>query len=228
MSKQQDSSNDALPQYIQVNSTLEFSRLVCALERTPRLSFLHDHNGQKILSVMTDTLMDNPVIYYTPLEHDGHYLSYELRSGKEESGIVDSIADTGKLYSPIIRIKSLPKSLLPGSKIHDKYTPIELEDASSLVNLTWNLDDVLFPLFLFPHGDKWMLGLFITFTDGGTAYFCHVVLDDDPQKPFLKFSTTNGRIPEFVHDPSEHGYSYIKIIRLKDTHPLIDYDHLQN
>lgn len=228
MNRPQNSPNDVLPQYIQVNSTLEFSRLVCALERTPRLSFLHDHNGQKILSVMTDTLMDNPVIYYTPLDHDGRYLSYGLRSGKEESGIVNSIADMGKMYSPIIRIKSLPKSLLPGSKICDMYTPIELEDTTSLVNLTWNLEEMLFPLFLFPRGDKWMMGLFITFTDGGTAYFCHVVLEDDPQKPFLKFSTTNGRKPEFVQDPSEHGYSYIKIIRLKETHPLIDYDHLQN
>jgi len=55
-----------------------------------------------------------------------------------------------------------------------------------------------------------------------------VVLDRDPGNPFIKFSTTNGISPTFVQNPSEHGYSYIKIIKLKDTHPLVNYDHLQN
>ena len=36
---------DKLPRYIQVNSTLEFTRLFCALERAPRVSFAHDHDG---------------------------------------------------------------------------------------------------------------------------------------------------------------------------------------
>jgi len=54
------------------------------------------------------------------------------------------------------------------------------------------------------------------------------VLDSDPLKPFLKFSTVNSAEPTFVENPSEHGYSYIKIIKLKDTHPLVDYGHLQN
>ncbi len=47
MNKLQTTSDDKLPRYIQVNSTLEFSRLVCALERAPRVSFLHDYDGTK-------------------------------------------------------------------------------------------------------------------------------------------------------------------------------------
>ena len=39
-------TNDKLPRYIQVNSTLEFSRLVCALERAPRgLALSADQEG---------------------------------------------------------------------------------------------------------------------------------------------------------------------------------------
>ena len=38
---------DKLPRYIELESTLEFSRLVCALERAPRVSFLHEHEGKK-------------------------------------------------------------------------------------------------------------------------------------------------------------------------------------
>ncbi|RNJ75418.1 MAG: hypothetical protein D9C04_06665 [Nitrosopumilus sp. B06] len=223
-----DAPKDTLPRYIQLGSTLEFSRLVCALERPPRVSFLHDHEGQKILSVQMDILKEKPIVYYTPLENNGHYICYSMRSGREESNIVDSTSDSSKLYSPIIRIKSLPKTLMPGNGTLDRYQPIELEDVSSLAKLTWGMDDVPFPLFLFPHGPKWLLGAFMNFSEEGASYFCHVVLDCDPQKPFVKFSPSNGSDPLFVENPSEHGYSYLKIIKLKDTHPLVDYGHLQN
>jgi len=228
VNKLQTSSDDKLPRYIQVNSTLEFSRLVCALERTPRVSFLHDYDGQKILSVQMDILKEKPIVYYTPLKNIGHYLCYELKGGKEKSEIVNSTSDASKLYSPIVKIKSLPKTLRPGNGTLDRYQPIELEDMSSLAKLTWGFDEIPFPLFLFPHKDQWLIGVFMNFNEEGTSYFCHVVLDRDPQKPFIKFSSTNGSEPIFVENPSEHGFSYVKIIKLKETHPLVDYGHLQN
>jgi len=228
VNKLQTTSDDKLPRYIQVNSTLEFSRLVCALERAPRVSFLHDYDGKKILSVQMDILKEKPIVYFTPLENIGHYLCYDLKGGKEKSEIVNTTSDTSKLYSPIVKIKSLPKTLRPGNGTLDRYQPIELEDLSSLAKLTWGFDEIPFPLFLFPHNDKWLIGVFMNFTDEGTSYFCHVVLDSDPQKPFIKFSSTNGSEPIFVENPSEHGYSYIKVIKLRDTHPLVDYGHLQN
>jgi len=228
VNKLQTSSDDKLPRYIQVNSTLEFSRLVCALERTPRVSFLHDYDGQKILSVQMDILKEKPIIYYTPLKNIGHYLCYGLKGGKEKSEIVDTTSDASKLYSPIVKIKSLPKTLRPGNGTLDRYQPIELEDMSSLAKLTWGFDEIPFPLFLFPRKDKWLIGVFMNFNEEGTSYFCHVVLDSDPQKPFIKFSSTSGTEPIFVENPSEHGFSYVKIIKLKDTHPLVDYGHLQN
>jgi hypothetical protein len=218
---------DKLPRYIQVSSTLEFSRLVCALERAPRISFLHEHEGRKILSVQMDVLKEKPIVYYTPLEHKGHFLCYALRGEKEQTEIVNSTSDASKLYSPIVRIKSLPDTLRPGNGTLDRYQPIELEDMASLAKLTWGFEENPFPLFLFPHSDKWLIGVFMNFTEEGTSYFCHVVLDKDPQKPFLKFSNNDSE-PSFVQNPSEHGYSYVKIIKLKDTHPLVDYGHLQN
>ena len=221
-------TTDKLPRYIQVHSTLEFTRLVCALERAPRVSFLHDYDGKKILSVQMDVLKEKPIVYYTDLDHNGHYLCYGMKGGKEESEIVDTTSDASKLYSPIVRIKSLPKTLKPGNGTLDRYQPIQLEDMSSLAKLTWGIEEMPFPLFLFPHNDKWLIGVFMNFNDEGTSYFCHVVLDSDPQKPFLKFTTINSSQPVFVENPSEHGFSYIKIIKLKDTHPLVAYDHLQN
>ncbi len=218
---------DKLPRYIQVSSTLEFSRLVCALERAPRISFLHEHEGKKILSVQMDILKEKPIVYFTPLESKGHYLCYALKGGKEQTEIVNSTSDASRLYSPIVRIKSLPDTLKPGNGTADRYEPIELEDLASLTKLTYGFEENPFPLFLFPRNDIWLIGVFMNFTEEGTSYFCHVVLDNDPQKPFLKFSNNDSE-PSFVQSPSEHGYSYVKIINLKDTHPLVDYGHLQN
>jgi len=84
---------DKFPSYIQVRSPLEFTRLVCALERSPRVSFLHEHKGAKVLSVQMDLLKQSPVIYYTPVENFNHNLCYGFKSGKEESLMVDSTID---------------------------------------------------------------------------------------------------------------------------------------
>jgi len=220
---------DKLPNYIQVSSTLEFSRLVCALERIPRVSFLHDHEGEKVVSVQMDLLKERPIIYFAPLNHDGNYLCYGFKAGKEESTIENSASDSTRLYSPIVKIKSLPSSLKPDHNNQvERYQPLELEDLASLAKLSFGLEESPFPLFTFPNDDKWLMGVFMNFNEEGESYFCHVVLDKEPDEPFLKYSTNNGINPSFVKNTGEHGYSYIKIIRLKDRHPLVNYDQIQN
>ncbi|NIQ05306.1 MAG: hypothetical protein GWO20_06130, partial [Candidatus Korarchaeota archaeon] len=84
----------------------------------------------------------------------------------------------------------------------DKYQPIELEDLASLAKLSYGFEEAPFPLFAYPHEGKWLLGVFMNFNDEGGSYFCHVVLDRDPGKPFLKYSTSNGTEPKFVENPS--------------------------
>ena len=220
---------DKLPSYIQVESSLEFSRLVCALERAPRVTFRHKHDGKDVLSVQMDLLKEKPIIYYAPIENKGHYLCYGFKAGKEESIIVDSTHDNTKLYSPIVKIKSLPENLKGGNgSSGDKYLPIELEDLASLAKLSYGFEETPFPLFSFPYNGKWLMGGFMNFNEEGASYFCHVVLNQSPEKPFLKYSMNNGAEPSFVENPRDHGYSYIKIIKLKDTHPLVSYDQLQN
>jgi hypothetical protein len=192
------------------------------------VSFLHEHDGKKVLSVQMDLLKEKPIIYFTPVEKLGHYLCYGFKAGREESSVVNSTIDTARLYSPIIKIKSLPASLRSGSGTVDKYHPIELEDMASLAKLSYGFEDSPFPLFSFPFKDKWLMGVFMNFSEEGISYFCHIVMDEEPKRSFLKFATNNGIQPSIVDDPNEHGYSYIKIIKLKDTHPLVDYDQVHN
>lgn len=220
-------SVDMHPCYIEVESPLEFSRLVCALEQAPRISFLHEHEGRKVISVQMDIFNERPVVYYSNIEKIGRYLAYGIRSGREESSVVDSITDTAHLYSPIVRVRTLPEKLKPGGSANGKYMGVELEDLDSLAKMSYGVENVIFPLFAFPSGKKWILGIFMNFNDEDNAYFCYVILDEDPKMPFLRHSTQNGTEPSFVSHPSDHGYSYIKIIRLKGEHPLVDHGIIQ-
>ena len=102
-----------------------------------------------------------------------------------------------------------------------------MEDLSSLAKISYGFDEAPFPLFAFPHNDRWFVGVFMNFNEDGPSYFCHVSLDYEPTKPFLKYTATKNLAPEFVDHTGKHGYSYIKIIKLKDAHPLVDYDQIQ-
>ena len=213
-----------LPHYVKVSDRIEFSRLVCALERVPRTSFSFAHEGTPVLAVQIDLLKERPVIYYAREEKNGHYISYGFKAGKEESDIVNTITNPTYLYSPIIRVKTLPPSLKQETKTEDLiyYEPLELEDLESLVKLSYGFEEAPFPLFAFPNGDKWMVGVFMNFNESDeVSYFCHVILDKEPQNPFLKYSSQNGVDPSFTPSVSEHGYSYLKVIKLKDKHPLV-------
>lgn len=213
-----------LPYYVQVANKTEFARLVCALERVPRTSFSFEHEGRYVISVQMDLLKERPVIYYTPVEKGGHYLRYGFKAGNEDSAIVNTITNATYLYSPIVRVKTLPPSLKQETKTDSEsvYDPLELEDLASLVKLSYGFEESPFPLFAFSNGSKWLVGVFMNFNESDeVSYFCHVTVDAEPAKPFLKYSSKDGTEPSFASSVSEHGYSYLKVIKLKDKHPLV-------
>ena len=213
-----------LPHYVEISDRIEFSRLVCALERVPRTSFSFEHEGNPVLAVQMDLIKERPVIYFTREGKSGHYISYGFKAGKEDSDIINTITNPTYLYSPIVRVKSLPPSLKQETKTEELnyYELLELEDLESLVKLSYGFEEAPFPLFAFPNENKWMIGVFMNFNESDeVSYFCHVTLDKEPPNPFLKYSSQNGVEPSFTPSVSEHGYSYLKVIKLKDKHPLV-------
>ncbi len=212
------------PFYVELLDLTEFSRLVCALERIPRTCFSFMLDGREVVSVQMDLIKERPVNYFIPNSKYGHYLSYGFKTGKEDCDIVNTIGNPTYLYSPVIRVKSLPESLKPSppSETDPAYEPLELEDLASLLKLSYGFEESPFPLFAFPDGTKWQVGVFMNFNESDeTSYFCHVKIDYEPNKPFLKYSSKDGIEPSFVGGLSEHGYSYLKVIKLKGKHPLI-------
>ena len=213
-----------LPHYVEVSDRIEFSRLVCALERVPRTSFSFEHEGNHVLAVQMDLIKERPIIYFAREGKSGHYISYGFKAGKEDSDIINTITNSTYLYSPIVRVKTLPPSLKQETKTEELnyYEPLELEDLQSLVKLSYGFEEAPFPLFAFPNDDKWMVGVFMNFNESDeVSYFCYVTLDKEPPNPFLKYSSQNGVDPSFTPSVSEHGYSYLKVIKLKDKHPLV-------
>jgi len=99
---------------------------------------------------------------------------------------------------------------------------------ASLAKLSYGFEEAPFPLFAFPFKGQWFLGVFLNFNEDGDSFFCYVVLNKEPVKPFLKHTTSNSSEPILVDNTGEHGYSYIKIVKLHETHPLVNYDQIQN
>lgn len=234
-----DGGGSKPPRYVEVESALEFARLVCALERFPHATFLHDHGGRRVLSAQVDVLDDAPVIYYAPAGEEwgsatgagggGNYLTYSVRGGREEWGAAESAGDAGSTYSPIVRVRSLPASLRPGSAggAGALYHPVELEDMASLARLSYAFEESPFPLFAYERGGEWLVGMFMTLSEDGASYFCHVRGKERPAAPFLRFSASSAAAPSFAGTPDEHGYNYAKVIRLRGAHPLVDDAQLQ-
>ncbi len=213
-----------LPFYVEVSDMTEFSRMVCALERVPRTAFSFELDGKRIISVQMDLLKERSVNYYVQTETNGHYLSYGFKAGKEDFDVVNTVSNPMYIYSPIVRVKSLPETLKPETTSPPEvaYQSIELEDLTSLIKLSYGFEESPFPLFAFSDGNKWNMGVFMNFNESDeTSYFCHIKLDSEPTKPFLKYSSKDGAEPSFVSTVNDHGYSYLKVIKLKGKHPLV-------
>jgi hypothetical protein len=214
-----------LPFYIEVADMTEFSRMVCALERVPRTAFSFELDGKSIISVQMDLLKERSVNFYVQTERKGHYISYGFKAGKEDYDVVNIVSNPMYIYSPIVRIKSLPATLKPETVELPEvvYESIELEDITSLIKLSYGFEESPFPLFTFSGGGtNWYMGVFMNFNESDeTSYFCHVKLNYEPTKPFLKYSSKDGVEPSFVGTVGDHGYSYLKVIKLKDKHPLV-------
>ncbi len=98
-----------------------------------------------------------------------------------------------------------------------------MDDLGSLARLTYDPelpDEPDLTLFMFPQKQKWIAGYITKIDLEDTIYFFnHVKLDDEPSKPFLKYSLQEAKAPVFV-DKFQHGYSYLPIIKLKKSHEI--------
>jgi hypothetical protein len=225
------------PFYVEVFNIKDFGRLVCALERAPLPSFSLSLNGDLIFAVQTDIINERPVIYFVRNQEkkDGQYLAYRLTGGTEEVIVVDSVVNPTFFYSPIINIDKFPPTLTRSARVGKKlgYIPIRLKDLSSLAKVAAYktiYEEPPLPLFLFTNDkdnnnnkSKFTIGSAMSLSESDTiSYFYYLMLNEDPTAPFLRYSSQRTEQPSFSNKIDEHGYIYLKLIRLAGNHPLVE------
>ncbi len=217
------------PCYIKLADLKDFGRLVCALERTPLPAFSLQFENHNVLAAQTDIINGRPVIYYADSDSkDGQYLAYRVSNGTEEVSLAGSVDNPTFVYSPILKVEKFPRTLSRSARVQKKsgYTVIKLKDLASLAKVAAYktiYDEPPLPLFLFkePRG-RIILGTTMSATDNDTvSYFYYVVLDEEPKEPFLRYSSQRIEQPAFSTRLDEHGYVYLKVIRLAADHPLV-------
>jgi hypothetical protein len=217
------------PCYIALAGLKDFGRLVCALERTPLPAFSLQFNRRDVLAVQTDIINGRPVIYYADNgSKDGQYLAYRVSNGVEEVLLASSVDNPTFVYSPILKVEKFPRALARSAKVDKKsgYAVIKLKDLSSLAKVAAYktiYDEPPLPLFLFrERGGKVILGATMSANDNETiSYFYYVALGEEPREPFLRYSSQRIEQPAFSARIDEHGYVYLKVIRLAADHPLV-------
>ena len=216
------------PCYIALASLNDFGRLVCALERTPLPAFSLQFNRQEVLAVQTDIINGRPVIYYAQEAKDGQYLAYRVSNGVEEVLLASSVDNPTYVYSPILKVERFPRSLTKSARVDKRsgYTVIKLKDLSSLAKVAAYktiYDEPPLPLFLFKEpGGKIVLGTTMSANDNETiSYFYYLTLAEEPKEPFLRYSSQRIDQPMFSTRLDEHGFVYLKVIKLAADHPLV-------
>jgi hypothetical protein len=218
----------------------DFGRLVCALERAPLPAFSLLINNEYIFAVQTDFIDGRPVIYFvhSPQHRDGQYLAYRIIGGIEEVMVVDSIVNPSFVYSPIINIDKFPPALAKIARVQKKsgYLAIRLKDLSSLAKVAAYktiYDEPPLPLFLFKDrngnenrvnnsNSRLIVGATMSLNESETkSYFYYVILNEEPKDHFLRYSSQKIEQPSFCGRLDEHGYIYLKLIRLAHAHPLV-------
>ena len=207
-----------------------FVRYVCAFREYPLRVYSHYLHGQKVLSsrrVLSNTLLS----FYTRSPKSGTYISYTKTGSKEQCAVVNSTTTLSN-YAPIVHLNSLPSRFnLNPKKIKDRFKPIEVADFGSLARLTYNPelpDEPDLTLFSFSHKGKWVVGYITSVDMDYTVYFFNYVkLDNEPPKPFLQYVASDVKEPQFT-DKFQHGYTYLPIIKLKESHLIFGLSSAKN
>ncbi len=216
------------PVYISLAGLKDFGRLVCALERAPMPTFALKVGGKQLLAAQLDIMDGRPVIYCTEADvGNAQYLAYRASGGVEEVTLTDSVGNPTFVYSPILNVEKFPAALARAAKVQKRagYTVIKLKDLASLAKVAAYktiYEEAPLPLFLAKEHEKTIVGTTMNVSENESlSYFYYVHLQGDPAEPFLRYASQKPEQPSFTSSLDEHGYIYLKVIRLAADHPLV-------
>lgn len=191
------------------------------------------YNKNRILAVQTDFVNGVPIIYYTKQNIDSNnknqYLAYRCNGASEDVHIDENASNPLYSYSPIINIEKLPLVLSKSSRKNKRfnYIKIKVSDLSSLAKVAAYktiYDEPPLPLLIFKQGksDKYIIGTALNLMESDLSnYFYYTEIENTNILNFLRYSSQKNETPVFTNNVENHGYIYLKAIKLLKDHPLI-------
>lgn len=220
--------------FVEAKSVNDIGRLACGLEKIPLPTFGIEYKNIKLMAVQADFFKEMPVVYFARVDSFNHLLAYRNAHGKEELMLTDSASNPTYTYTPIIMVKKLPKNYENGllnclnnlkQEYEERYSCIMVKDLVSLAKVSSYktlYEESPLPLYIMPYQDEFVIGAFTRLEDEGSTLFFYTKLKEEPKQNFLGFSAVRASDLILTNRIDEHGRIYIKIIRLKSIHPLID------
>jgi hypothetical protein len=213
--------------FVEVAGLFDLGRLSCALERAPFPVFASPAGKRQRLAIQTDLFMGMPIFYFVEVDKSTEFLAYKSGGGSEEVQIVDSAQNPTFIYAPIIHVLKMPKILEERRSVGEKYLAAEVQDLTSLVKIAsykMLYEEPPLPLYAFKIGSQWILGCFARLDDYEEAsLFFYTRMKSEPETGFVRYSPTRITETAFSNRTDEHGFIYVKIIKLKQKHPLVEF-----
>ena len=212
--------------YVGLESILDLGRLSCALERAPFPLFAFRHGKATRIAAQADLFMGTPIFYYFDNGQIDEFLAYRITGEGEEVQLVGSASNPSYLYAPVIRVQKMPSVLGEKSEFQDKFMAIQVENIPSLVKVgayKTLFEEPPLPLFAFRDGKEWVVGTFARIDDYEEASIFFYTRDDEEPSGILRYKYDKIAETTYVKRTDEPGYHYIKVVKLTERHPLVEF-----
>jgi len=213
--------------FVELQSLADLGRLTCFFERAPFPIFMSGAAGKFRLAVQTDLFMGIPIFYYLEVEKGGEFLAYRSSGELEEAQLVDGAVNASFIYAPIVHVLKMPRVLDRKEVFKQKFLAAEVENLPNLVKIAsykMLYEEPPLPLYTFKNGTGWITGCFARLDDFEEAsLFFYTKLQSEPSSGFVRYSSAKLSETGFSKRVDEHGPVYVKVIKLKEKHPLVEF-----
>ncbi|MDA4121194.1 MAG: hypothetical protein OK404_02165 [Thaumarchaeota archaeon] len=212
--------------YVGLDSIVELGRLSCALERAPFPLFAFKLGKATRIAAQADLYMGTPVFYFFDNASIDEFLAYRIAGEGEEVQLVNSASNASYLYAPVIRVQKMPAQLQAKEVFDNKFMSVEVENIPSLVKVgayKTLFEEPPLPLFAFKDGLGWVLGTFARIDDYEEASIFFYTRSKEEPSSFLRYSYDKIADTTYVKRTDEPGYHFIKVVKLVEPHPLVQF-----
>ncbi len=202
---------------VRLRSREDLARLACALEKIPKpIIALRKGNGYLVGTMGEGVGEDRSLFFYHEEQEVGDYLCYRLSEGREAAYYSQEASPLPALCSPVVRLAGLPISGARADGRRRGVLPVEAEDLQSVAKMGLYraaLDESPEVLYFAPCSPD-VLGSFVRASEEDGPLLFLRYKHPDPSHPYLKVNPSRAGRPEFVAEPREPGYVYMKVVRL--------------